>query len=89
MSIWLTGFPGPSGTRRLLGDWLELVPWDKFTWGADCAVVEETYGTFLTARRVLAQVLADKVGEGFISRGEGEQIARMILRENAKKLYHI
>ncbi len=85
----LTGFPGPSGTRRLLGDWLELVPWDKFTWGADCAVVEETYGTFLTARRVLAQVLADKVGEGFISRGEGEQIARMILRENAKKLYHI
>ena len=52
-------------------------------------MVEETYGTFLTARRVLAQVLADKVGEGFISRGEGEQIARMILRENAKKLYHI
>lgn len=85
----LTGFPGPTGTRRLLDEWLEIIPWDKFTWGADCAIVEETYGTFIMAKRILSQVLSDKVEEGFISLSLAEQIAKMIFRDNAVDLYRL
>ena len=85
----LTGFPGPTGTRRLLEEWLEIIPWDKFTWGADCAVVEETYGTFITARRVLAQSLATKIEEGFLAPSLARKIAGMILRDNAIDLYKL
>lgn len=85
----LTGFPGPTGTRRLLDEWLEIMPWDKLTWGADCAIVEETYGTLQTAREILAQVLENKIKSSFISESLAEDIADRILFKNAKELYKI
>lgn len=85
----LTGYPGPTGLKRLLSEWLEIMPWDKFTWGADCAVVEETYGTLLTARKVLSEVLAEKVQEGFTDIDSAVEIGKGILRNNALDLYQL
>jgi predicted TIM-barrel fold metal-dependent hydrolase len=83
----LTGFPGPSGTKRLIGDYLEIMPWDKFTWGADCAVVEESYGTLMTAKELLADVLIDKVEDGLFDISKAVEVGRGILRENAETIY--
>lgn len=85
----LTGYPGPSGFKRILSDWLEIMPWDKFMYGADCCVVEETYGTILTVRELISEVLAEKVQNGFTDIDTAIEIGKGILRNNAKKLYQL
>jgi len=45
------------------------------------------YSTNLTARRALALALTGMMNDGEITRERALEIARMVLRENAMKLY--
>jgi predicted TIM-barrel fold metal-dependent hydrolase len=85
----LTGYPGPSGFKRLLSEWLEIMPWEKFMVSADTDFVELVYGTVLTFRELISEVLAEKVQNRFIDIDTAIEIGRGILRDNAKKLYNI
>ncbi len=84
----LNGYPGPTGMKRVLSEWLEIIPWNKFMWGADCVCVEETYGVALAVRKLIAEVLTEKAQNGW-----GEEtvikIGRGILRENAVRFYRL
>jgi hypothetical protein len=85
----INGYPGPSGLKRVLYELLEYVPYHKFCWGADCGAAEETYGIYLEAKEILAQVLAMKVEDKWEGFDTAIEIGSSILRNNAIKLYKL
>ena len=50
-----------------LKEWLQVVPQvDRITWGADCFLAEEMYGSLLAARDAIARALTDLVEEDYL-----------------------
>jgi hypothetical protein len=75
--------PHVSQPARAVREALELAPVSKLLYASDAARTPELY--FLAARwwrRALAEVLPELLPEG-----EAEEAARLILRENARRLY--
>lgn len=85
-SVWLPTI-SPTMARRALHEWLEVMPSDRIMWGADCNHAEGIYGATVETRRVLAEVLAEKVDRGELLEEHALRIGRQILRENALKLF--
>ncbi|MDX9725473.1 MAG: amidohydrolase family protein [Bacteroidales bacterium] len=80
----------PTYSKIYLNEWLEMVPVSRLmAFGGDCNTAENVYSELQTARRIITEVLSDKVEEGYINESEAKLIARMILRENAVKLYKL
>jgi predicted TIM-barrel fold metal-dependent hydrolase len=78
----------PSGSRRILSEWLDLVPANKILgFGGDYVLVEGVPGHIEIARDNITRVLSRKVAEGYFSEGDAVRIARMILRDNAARLF--
>jgi predicted TIM-barrel fold metal-dependent hydrolase len=78
----------PAAARRALDEYLETVPLNKFlAFGGDYKDVELAYAHAKMARRAVAQALAAKVESGFCTEREARQIGRMILYENAARLF--
>ena len=73
---WLTAWP----EKVLFGT-------DAFDGGADQGWEEGVYLGASTARRALALALTGMMRDGEIDRPRAEALARMVLRENAMKLY--
>jgi len=73
---WLTAWP----EKVLFGT-------DAFDGGPDQGWEEGTYLGVSTARRALAMALTGMMRDGEIDRPRAETLARMVLRENALKLY--
>ena len=74
----------------ILNEWLETVPVSRLmAFGGDCMVVENVYSELTLARRIITNVLCNKVREGYFSESEAKVIARMILFDNAAKLYNL
>ena len=67
-SVWLPTI-SPTMARRALHEWLEVMPSDRILWGADCNHAEGIYGATVVTRAVLAEVLAEKVDRGDLTRG--------------------
>ena len=75
-------------SRRALHEMLETVPVNKiFGYGGDYRYPELSYAHAKMARRNIAQVLAEKVEEGFCGEGEALEIARMILHDNPDRMF--
>jgi predicted TIM-barrel fold metal-dependent hydrolase len=85
-----------TSTRELSGvirSWLEFMP-EKVLFGTDAYPLTTTIGweeigwlTTKTARLALAMALTEMMKDGEITRGRASELARMVLRENAIKLY--
>jgi predicted TIM-barrel fold metal-dependent hydrolase len=73
---WLTAWP----EKVLFGT-------DAFDGGADQGWEEVAYLATSTARRALALALTGMMQDGEIDRARAETLARMVLRENAQRLY--
>jgi uncharacterized protein len=89
----LSYFEGIDGEARLLRGWLTQWP-EKVLYGSDASPTtdevswEETgWVASHTAREALATALADLVGDGTITRARASDIGRLVLRENARRLY--
>lgn len=81
---------GPDLSRRALAEWLDAVPVTKlFAFGGDYLVPENVYGHLQLARANVAQVLADKVTMGRMTRAEAVEIARLMFRDNPKRWYKL
>jgi len=83
----------PWALSAVLREWLEWYP-EKVLYGTDLApgAPEQDwdvigYSTNLTARRALAIALTGMLNDGEITRVRASELARMVLRENAMKLY--
>ncbi len=83
----------PRALSEMLRDWLEMYP-EKVLFGTDSSPgppesnwEEGGWLASSTARRALGTALTGMINDGEISRDRAMEIARMVLRENAIKLY--
>jgi len=83
----------PRALARVLRDWLEYEP-EKILFGTDASPAtpevsweESAWMTNRTAREALAIALTGMLRDGNITRERASELARMVLRENALKLY--
>ena len=80
----------PSYSKRYLHEWLETVPANKImAFGGDFGGVECVYAHSVMARRIVAEVLIEKVADGYITEDEAVLVARRLLRENAMEIFKI
>jgi hypothetical protein len=77
----------------VLREWLEWYP-EKVVYGTDLAPGPPErdwdvigYSTNQTARKALAIALTGMMNDGEITRDRALELARLVLRENAMKLY--
>jgi hypothetical protein len=77
------------GARRMLHDLIEAGAEHKAAWGCDTWTPEESYGSLLAFRQVLATVLAEKAAAGYLSEASAREVARQILSDNARELYNL
>jgi hypothetical protein len=80
----------PSHFKLALHEAIELLPDEsRLMLGGDNWHVEETWGTMRTARRLIAEVLSEKLAGGYFSRNTAERLARRMLHENARQFFHL
>lgn len=80
----------PTAGVRMLHEAIETVPANKiFAFGGDFIIPEGAYGHSVLARRVVSQVLAEKVEHGALSEDEALRLARRMLRENPAEIYRL
>src|SRR5262249_48280113 len=89
----IAAFEGVGGQAHMLRTWLTQWP-EKVLFGSDASPTtdaiswEETgWVGSQTAREALATTLSDLVRDGTITRARASEIGRMVLRDNASKLY--
>lgn len=90
-----TWLESPRRLSEVLRDWMEWYP-EKVLFGTDLYPGSGAYDweeigwqTNQTARQALAMALTGMLLDGEISVRRANEIARMVLRENAIKLYHL
>jgi predicted TIM-barrel fold metal-dependent hydrolase len=88
-----TFFTYPRELSEILRNWLEIYP-DKVLFGTDAFAFdpaidwgEVAWLSNTTARQALALALTGMMNDGEITRARASELARMVLRENARKLY--
>ena len=79
----------PAACSRFLAELLEVSTIDKICWGCDTWTSEESLGSLMAMKTVLAGVLAQKIKEGVYSADDAKTICRRILYNNAKTLYRL
>ena len=86
---WLA-YIAPAAYRRALGEWLDSVPANKLlAFSADCLHIEQTFGTLLLTRRLLAQTLAEKIENDDWDETLAKSVATRLLSRNAAELYRL
>ena len=74
--------------RRALHEMLETAPINKILgFGGDYFYAEMSYAQSRMARHGIAQVLSEKVGNGFCTEDEALEIAQMVLHDNPASLF--
>jgi predicted TIM-barrel fold metal-dependent hydrolase len=84
----------PRALSEVLRNWLEYFP-EKVLFGTDAFVLTPEIGweegawlAVMTARQALALALTGMITDGEISRDRAIELARMVMRENAARLYN-
>ena len=86
---WLYAI-SPTYSKNYLSEWLETIPANKImAFGGDYHNVENVYAELQVAKEVILEVLVNKVREGYFDEDEARQIARMLLYDNAVKIYNL
>jgi hypothetical protein len=78
------------GFRQALTSWIENVPMNKiFAWGGDHTILEQSYGSLLVARELVADVLADLVEKDYFDEELALEVARRILHDNGIEFWRV
>jgi hypothetical protein len=85
---WMPLLETPA-TIRLLDSLVEICLSDRVCWGCDTWTSEESYGSLLAVRYILAKVLSQKVIDCYFTLNDAKEIAGNILYNNAKRLYNL
>jgi len=80
---------GMPNLRQRIMEALEACPYAKILYGADGSAPEALWIGAKRFKRTLGQVLAELRDEGFCSQSEALKAARMILHDNATRLYNL
>jgi len=80
----------PETSRRVLKEWLRMVPYNKLiAFGDDVTHVETAYGALVLARENVAVVLAELIAEGTLTESQALDVARAVFHDNPARLYGI
>lgn len=80
----------PSHFKLALHEAIEVLPDEsRLMLGGDNWHIEETYGALRTARRLIAEVLDEKLAGGYFGRSTAERLARRMLHENARDFFRL
>ena len=86
--VWL-----PQITREhailALDEMLDCVPYNKFFWGGDCGLIEESVGSLEYGKEVLAEVLTRRVNRGLMTMEVAQEIGRSMFRDNAIEVFKL
>ena len=80
---------GAEVNRAALREWIGAVPHNKIFISMDSTSVEQFYGSMILAKRILAQVLEEKIAQGNLTEAQAAKVARALLRDNAARLYRL
>lgn len=90
-----TVFNYPRTVSRVIREWLEYAP-EKVLFATDAYPASEDFGweqtgwvAATTGRQALGLALTEMMQDGEITRARAIELARMVLRENARKLYNL
>ena len=82
-------FAGSAGTR-IIAEVLEMAPPSRVCYGSDTyGSPEPFYTSALLGKQALAQALQNLIHDGFMTEAQAQDIAKMILSDNARELYGI
>ena len=83
---WMPLF-SPAAAKRAAADALDMLDGKQLMIGSDAANLEELYGTVKITRRILAEVMAEKIQSGYWTEEVALEAARRVLYQNAVDLY--
>jgi hypothetical protein len=91
-NIWLdltwSFLLSPSHFKLALHEAIEILPDEsRLMLGGDSWHVEESYGALRLGRRLIGEVLEEKVRDGYLDGDGARRLARRILRENADDFF--
>jgi predicted TIM-barrel fold metal-dependent hydrolase len=91
-NVWLdltwSALLSPTYFKQGLHEAIEVLPDEsRLMLGGDNWHVEETYGAIGLMRRLIGEVLQEKVDDGYFRAADGRRLARKILRENASQFF--
>ncbi len=91
-NIWLdltwSAMLSPTYFKQSLHEAIEVLPDEsRMMIGGDNWHVEETYGAIQTMRRLIGEVLQEKVDDGYFQPHDARRLARKILSENATQFF--
>jgi predicted TIM-barrel fold metal-dependent hydrolase len=67
----------------------DCVPYNKFFWGGDCGLIEESVGSLEFAKDVVSEVLANRIKKGLLKEDVAFEIVDRIFRENAIEVFKL
>jgi predicted TIM-barrel fold metal-dependent hydrolase len=67
----------------------DCVPYNKFFWGGDCGLIEESTGSLEFARDVVCEVLAKRIDRGLLTEDVAIRVIDHIFRENAITVFQL
>jgi predicted TIM-barrel fold metal-dependent hydrolase len=85
----LCGVMAVRSLRAILDDWIERVPHTKLMWGTDANLVEDVFALVSSFRRLLAELLTERVEQGYFSIETAHEVAEAILFRNACRVLRI
>ena len=68
---------------------LDCMPYNKFFWGGDCALIEESTGSLEFGKDVVTEVLTKRMQRGLLTEEVALEIVRRIFRENAIETFQL
>lgn len=68
---------------------LDSVNADKLCWGCDTWTAEESYGAVLAMAYALSEALSARIEAGFMTLERAKELCRMILHDNAARIYRL
>ena len=77
-----------AAAERLLSEVLDICGADRISWGCDTWMSEDSLGALLAVRKVLAEVLSQRIETGLLSLERAKELCERILTVNAERLYH-
>lgn len=86
--VWLPQISRQAAVDSI-GQMLDAVPFNKFFWGGDRHVIEESAGSLALSKDVLAEVLSRRVARGLLDKELAREIAWRILRGNVFDFFRL
>ncbi len=91
-NVWLdltwSALLSPTCFKQSLHEAIEVLPDEsRLMIGGDNWHVEETYGAMQLMRRLIGQVLQEKVDSGYFQAADAQRLARKILSDNATQFF--